>query len=84
MLYLVRLEYLTYIYSANARKEGKLMFKVVTWLYLMAQYRDVSRQRLFVPGLFVPNMQNARHLMFRPIIPDVSSHICFSSPAILD
>ena len=40
--------------------------------------------RLFVPGLFVPSMQNARHLMFRPIIPDVSSHMFFSSPAILD
>ena len=56
-----------YIVQTQGR-EVKLMFKVVTWLYLMVRYRDVSRMRLFVSGLFVPNMQNARHLMFRPII----------------
>ena len=53
---------------------------VLTWLYLLAWYRDVSRQRLFLPGLFVPNMQNDRHLMFHPMISDVSSHIFFQAP----
>ena len=74
MLYLVRLANLMYVYSANARKEGKLNVQSGD----LVIYRDVSRP--FVPGLF---MRNTRHLMFRPIIPNVSSHI-FSSIAILD
>ena len=48
------------------------MFIVLTWLYLLARHRDLSHQRLFVP-----NIQNACHLIFPPIIPDISSYFFF-------
>ena len=58
MLYLVRLEK-PYVCSANARKEGKLNVQSGD---LVISHGTVSGR--FAPETFVPNMQNARHLMF--------------------
>ena len=75
MLSLVRIENLMYVvYIANARKNGNLNVHSAD-LVISVGSVSVLRQRLFVPGLFVPNMLNARHLMFYPIIPDVSSYM---------
>ena len=76
MLYLVKLGNFVYIVQTQGRK-------VETSWDEKSHARNVPIAcQQILPGQHYE--QNARHLMFRPIIPDISSHIFSSSPVILD
>ena len=68
------------VYSANARKEGYLNVHSVDLVISVGTLSGRFAPETFVPGRFAPNEQNARHLMIRLIIPDISSHIFLQAP----